>query len=233
MASKPNTSNSKGGRDLASKAYEGIRGMLFRNEISPGQKISYRDIAKHLGMSSTPVVLALTRLQDQGLVRHEPNRGYFTEPMSMQEIREIYELRELIELSLLPEVVNNLKQKDIEKIHKILQAHSNAAKELNLNERINKDIEFHLTIASISGRRIQLQTLRTLFDLLYLKYRGSIVFVSTKEAVGAEHQHVFDAIKTGDLQMAEKALKLHFTNVKKQVFSVLQQLIDVPKGPIF
>ncbi|MFC1863134.1 GntR family transcriptional regulator [Thermodesulfobacteriota bacterium] len=151
----------------------------------------------------------------------------------MQEIKEIYELRELIELSLLPEVLNNLRQKDIEKIHKILQAHSNAAKELNLNERINKDIEFHLTIASISKRRIQLQTLRTLFDLLYLKYRGSIVFVSAKEAVGAEHQHVFDAIKTGDLQKAEEALKLHFTNIKKQVFSVLQQLIAVPKDPIF
>ena len=41
------------------KAYQGIRQMLFHNEIVPGQKIAYRDLAERLGMSQTPVIQAL------------------------------------------------------------------------------------------------------------------------------------------------------------------------------
>ena len=84
------------------KAYLGIRNMLFHNEIGPGQKISYRDLAERLGMSQTPVIQALKWLEFQQLVRHEPNRGYYTAPVSLQEVEEIYDLRELIELALLP-----------------------------------------------------------------------------------------------------------------------------------
>jgi DNA-binding GntR family transcriptional regulator len=35
------------------EAYQGIRRLLFHNEIAPGQKISYRDLAERLGMSQT------------------------------------------------------------------------------------------------------------------------------------------------------------------------------------
>ena len=51
-------------------------GCFFFNETSPGQKIAYGDLAKRLGMSTTPIIQALKRLDEQGLVRYEPNRGY-------------------------------------------------------------------------------------------------------------------------------------------------------------
>ena len=86
-------------------AYEGIRRMLFHNEIVPGSKISYRDLSERLGMSQTPVIQALKWLEFQQLVRHEPHRGYFTAEISLQEVEEVYELRELIELSLLSRTV--------------------------------------------------------------------------------------------------------------------------------
>ena len=73
----------------ALKAYLGIRRMFFVNDIHPGQKISYGELAKRLGMSTTPVIQTLKRLDDQGLVRYEPNRGYFTEEISLKEIIEI------------------------------------------------------------------------------------------------------------------------------------------------
>ena len=61
----------------AQKAYAGIRRMLFHNEIVPGQKIGYRDLAERIGMSQTPVIQALKWLEFQGLVRHEPQPGLF------------------------------------------------------------------------------------------------------------------------------------------------------------
>ena len=91
--------------DHVSMAYDGIRMMLLNNEIRPGRKISYRQLAEKLDMSLTPVIQALKRLEYQGLVRHEPNRGYFIEPMSLQEVQEIYDMREILEISLLPDVI--------------------------------------------------------------------------------------------------------------------------------
>ena len=95
--------------------------MLFHNEIVAGQKIAYRDLAERLGMSQTPVIQALKWLEFQQLVRHEPNRGYYTAPISLQEVGEIYELRELIELSLLPKTLERLDARKIQRLQAAFQ----------------------------------------------------------------------------------------------------------------
>ena len=51
--------------DFTQEAYMGIRRMFFLNEIIPGQKISYGDLAKRMNMSTTPVIQALKRLEAQ------------------------------------------------------------------------------------------------------------------------------------------------------------------------
>ena len=224
MAKKQRNTATMLEKNHTQKAYMGIRRMLFHNEIGPGQKISYRDLSERLKMSSTPVIQALKQLEFQGLVRHEPNRGYYTESISIQEVKEIYELREVIELSLLPEVVANLSEKGIRQLRDVFQAHLKAADDLYLNERLIKDMEFHLTLASLSGRQIQLQVLRNLFDLLYLKYSGSLLFIRSKKIVGSEHQNIYDSVISRDLQKAQKALKQHFVNIKKHVLAALCQI---------
>ena len=86
-------------------------------------------------------------------------------------------------------------------------------------------MDFHLTLASLSGRQIQLQVLRNLFDLLYLKYSGSLLFIRSKNIVGSEHQNVFDSVISRDLQKAQNALRQHFTNIKKHVLAALGQML--------
>ena len=49
------------------RAYQGIRSLMLHNEIAPGQKISYRELAERLGMSQTPVIQALKWLEFQQL----------------------------------------------------------------------------------------------------------------------------------------------------------------------
>jgi DNA-binding GntR family transcriptional regulator len=138
------------------KAYMGIRQMLFHKEIASGQKIACRDLANRLGMSPTPVIQALKWLELQGLVRHEPNRGYYTEPFSLQEVEEIYELRKLVEVSLIPETLRRLDEKGIQRLQAALEAHLSAAREIYLNGRLLTDMEFHLTLASLSPSAVSM-----------------------------------------------------------------------------
>ncbi|MFO7716492.1 GntR family transcriptional regulator [Desulfosarcina sp.] len=207
------------------KAYQGIRQMLFHNEIVPGQKIAYRDLAERLGMSQTPVIQALKWLEFQGLVRHEHHRGYYTEPISIQEVEEIYDFREQIELALLPQALTRMDALAIKKLQAALDAHLKASREIYLYDRLLRDMEFHLTLASLSGNRVQHQTLRLLFDLLYLKYGGNILFSTSMDKADTAHKELFNHIHDNHLAGAKAVLSQHINSVKRHVLSGLERLM--------
>ncbi len=210
--------------DYTQEAYMGIRRMFFLNEIIPGQKISYGDLAKRLGMSTTPIIQALKRLEFQGLVRHEPNRGYYTETISLKEITEIYEFRELIETSLLPKTISQINDKGLKKLKKALDNHLEAVRDIYLKERLLKDMEFHLVLAELSGCAIQINTLKSLFDLLYLKYRGNILFVTPMDTVDSEHKKLYEYIAQANLKGATQVLKQHISNVKDHAIISIERM---------
>lgn len=218
------TKKKKTKEDFTHEAYMGIRRMFFLNEIIPGQKISYGDLAQRLKMSTTPVIQALKRLEFQGLVRHEPNRGYYTENISLKEITEIYEFRELIEVSLLPKTIASITQKGMKTLKKALDSHLDAVRDIYLKDRLLKDMEFHLTLAKLSGSQLQINTLKSLFDLLYLKYRGNILFVTPMETVDAEHIQLYEDIDAGKFEQAQKVLGQHISNVKKHAILSIERL---------
>lgn len=227
------TPGKTGREDHAQKAYNGIRRMLFHNEIAPDQKIACNDLAKRLDMSATPVIQALKWLEIQGLVRREPNRGYFTEPISLKEVQEIYEARELIEVSLLGKTIETLNEAGIWKLRQALDDHQNASTQVYLSERLMADMGFHLTLAALSGCQVQQKMLRSLFDLLYLKYRGSILFVNSMEAVDVAHREIFDAVVSQDLARARDILGGHIAHVKKHVLEGLGKMIAEKKAASF
>ena len=210
--------------DFTQEAYMGIRRMFFHNEIIPGQKISYGDLAKRLGMSTTPVIQALKRLEFQGLVRHEPNRGYYTEKVSLGEITEIYEFRETIETALLARTIETIGKRGLNRLKKALDSHLAAVRDVYLKDRLVKDMEFHLTLAELSGSRIQFNTLKFLFDLLYLKYRGNILFVTPMDRVDAEHVQLYESIENRDLERARAVLSQHISNVKQHAVESIERM---------
>jgi len=210
--------------DFTQEAYMGIRRMFFLNEIVPGQKISYGDLAKRLKMSNTPIIQALKRLEFQGLVRHEPNRGYYTESTSLKEVIEIYEFRELIELSLLPQTISEMTDNRLKKLKKALDNHLEAVRDIYLKDRLLKDMEFHLALAKLSGCTIQVNTLKSLFDLLYLKYRGNILFVTPMDTVDSEHIKLYDYIADSNLNGAKDILGQHISNVKKHAIISIEKI---------
>lgn len=210
-------------------AYEGIRKMLFHNEIVPGQKISYRDLSERLGMSQTPVIQALKWLEFQQLVRHEPNRGYYTAPIDLQEVGEIYDLRALIELSLLPVTLKRIDKDGLSRMKAVLAAHLKAARDVYLYERLQRDMAFHLTLAELSGCRVQHQTLINLFDLLYLKYGGKFLFSSSMDSADTDHKALFEHIEHRNLKEARRVLAQHIRRVKAHVLEGVGKMIEVTR----
>ena len=211
--------------DFTSRAYLGIRQMMFSNELVPNEKMSYSRLAKRLGMSPTPVIQALNQLELQGLVRRMPNKGYYTEPITMQQIEEIYDLEEVIEISLVPKILMRLDEKGIRRLRSALQNHLASVSQESLDREALADAEFHLTLVSLSYCYTQQRIIRYLYDLLYLKYRAGILFSQPMTSMGQEHQEIFDGIILRDLEKTTQALSMHISHVKQHVLGSLSKNI--------
>lgn len=217
--------------DSSQVAYHGIRRMIYTRELVPGQKIAYRDLADKLHLSPTPIVQALKRLELLGFVCHETNRGFSMSPFSIKEIEEIYEMRELIEPSLVPAVVEKLNKTGIGELKAALEAHQAAEREVFLKDRLFKNREFHLTLASLSGKETQIRMLENLFDILFLKY--SNLPRTSLQATDQEHQEIYDSISVRSAERAQKVLKNHVTNVKIQVLASVRKMLAEQEKAVF
>ena len=196
--------------------------MLFNNEISPGQKTSYRDLAKKLGLSTTPVIHALKWLEFIDIVQHEPNRGYFIKGISVDEVEEIYDTRLILEVALLPFVVKNLDQDGLRSIFKAVEDHSQASANGDHYRRLLTDMKFHLTLAGLSKRRIQPKLLKDLFDRLLLKYNKDLVSHSMFETSSDEHQNIARQLAKRDLEGLTAAVTGHLAKIKKSIVDGLR-----------
>jgi DNA-binding GntR family transcriptional regulator len=225
--------NSNNQEDHSQKAYQGIRRLLYNKELVPGQKIPYRELAERLEMSPTPIIQALKWLEIEGFVLHKPNRGYYMTPFSLQEVEEIYELREIIEPSLLTETVKRLDKKGIKQLKASLDAHLSAEREFYLKERFFKNTDFHLTLASLSGRKTQIRVLRHVFDLLLLKYGGNYIPIGSMDVMDRDHQKTFECAVSGDVKGAKATLSKHIGNVKKEVLKGFKRALEEKEEFVF
>ena len=78
-------------------AYERIRAAIVESEYEPGQRLIEQKIAEEYALSRTPVREAIRRLEAEGLVVAERNRGAVVRSISAAEVRDLYELRARLE----------------------------------------------------------------------------------------------------------------------------------------
>ena len=181
-------------------------------------------------------------LEFQGLVRKELNRGYFTEPIRTKEVQEIYDFREVIEVSLLADTIANLDNKGKEILRETFEASVDAPSDTYVSQRVSKDVRFHMTLAEISRNRTQTRALGHLFDLLYLKYGGDVLFNTYMKpddfaahiaSTASCHQQIYDAVIGKDLDGAKEALSRHIKTVKEDVLCGLERMRDDKHNAIF
>lgn len=82
---------------LSARVYNHIRDGILAGTFAKGDELKEKNIGDELGVSRTPVREALRQLELEGLVSIIPNKGAFVEGVSTDDIRDIYEIRALLE----------------------------------------------------------------------------------------------------------------------------------------
>ena len=232
MIPKKKIKSSKG-KDLTREAYNDIRKMIFSNELKPGQKIPYRRMAERLNMSLTPVVQALKHMEFMGLVHHEQNKGFFVEKVTPREIDEAYKLRSILEPKLLAETIPTIDEQGEKKIGAALDEYIDACQKGSLKLKLVKDIQFHMSMAELSGQNLSILILRYLFDFLYLRFGQELIFSRPSEDSADAHTAVFDAIKSKDVETATMVLKKHIKEIQKNALDGISERLSEAEDIIF
>lgn len=223
---KTDPKEAKEATDLSHKAFVGIRQMLFHNEIVAGQKVPFKDLAVQMGMSVTPVIQALKFLEFQGLVRREPNKGYFIETLKLDELEGLYKFRRVLELTMLEDTIARLDGAGEAALRAVHQVYLETLKGNLPHQKLIADMNFHLAIARLSGQKIQLDALKNVFDILHLKYKTSLGYVTREQSNQLDHGDILDAILARDLPHAKDLLSNHIENSRIHASLNLQQMID-------
>ncbi len=232
MIPKKKIKNSKG-KNLTREAYNDIRKMIFSNELKPGQKIPYRRMAERLNMSLTPVIQALKHMEFMGMVHHEQNKGFFVEKVSPREIDEAYKLRGILEPRLLAETIPTIDEQGEKKIGAALDEYMDACQKGSLKLKLVKDIQFHMSMAELSGQNLSILILRYLFDFLYLRFGQELIFSRPSEDSADAHTAIFDAIKSRDIKTATMVLKKHIKEINKNALDGISERLSEAEDIIF
>jgi DNA-binding GntR family transcriptional regulator len=134
-SSARHTSGSTGTESsLRQVAYSRIEELLNWGRLRPGQVISQRELVETTGMTLSSIREAIPRLEAEGLLQTLPQRGLMVPSLDVTFIREAYQMRRVIELSAIPDLVQRL---DRAVIKEWLSWHDQARERLTRDESVD------------------------------------------------------------------------------------------------
>ncbi len=224
MAGRMNAGDGKDSHNMMESAYLKIKNMIFQQHIVPGQKLIYRELAKLLNMSSTPVQFALGRLEQEGFVERIPNIGYYVKKINLQEIEDLFDLRLILELYAVEMAIKNQTPEDIDLLEKYLQDHKNYDIPIYDRKKLILDAAFHSQIAGLSGNLEIVKQLRRIFEHTYLRSPVELIPPGRIPVAASEHEQILQMIRERDVVRAKQYLEKHIREAKEARRAMLAAL---------
>jgi DNA-binding GntR family transcriptional regulator len=187
-------------------AYNCIKELLLRQLLNPGQRLQYRDLAEMIGMSKTPIAAALNRLEYEGIVIYEVNRGYRIRPINEKEISELFELRIELETLNVRNAIKNFTQEEFKKLCAKFSSLSNYNPQFTDGKKLFLDMDYHIRMG---GNSYAIRFLQSIIENIYLRYRIERGVESRKKEIETEHRLVLESIKKRDTEKAVKYMTIH------------------------
>ncbi len=200
-------------------AYEQIWKRVILIGGSEEQRLSDVTLAEQLTMSRTPVRQALERLVQEGLVRSDPRRGFWTRTFTAQDIHEIYDLRRALEVLALRLAAPRLSQEDL-KSH--LEALYAVRAELDTHPVLHflqVDIRFHMFITRASGNGRLIHSLSMLRSQLCMFQMQDTFYPKRMEIALNDHEQILLALRAGNVDQAADCLARHIRHAKEGVLA--------------
>lgn len=190
-----------------------ITDAIIQHRIVAGTKLVEQNLATMFGVSRTIVRQALIRLEREKLIKLEPSKGASVATPSVQETRQIFATRRLIEVPMVKEFARSATKSDIRKLQLHLQEEQKACLHVDVRGRTRMLADFHVLIATISGNLVLAELLSQLVSrtsLAAMLYQTSFSAQHSSD----EHLELLDAIESKNAELAGTLMDQHLKNVE-------------------
>ncbi len=190
-------------KSLKDQVYEYLREQMHRGEILPGSVINMDETAKKLGVSKTPLRDALLQLEMEDFVSILPRRGVVVNVLTLQDIKNYYEIIGSLESTALLLASRKIKNADIKTMEKLIEGMKKAIDDNNFDLYYEKNLKFHEVFLNLCGNEKLIKTVNNLKKRLY-DFPRQEGFVKEWEETSnnKEHREIFNLIKEGEYQDA-------------------------------
>ncbi len=201
----------------AHAAYQQIKQRILNGDLGGSERLREIDMSTLLGIGRTPVRESLKRLEDEGLLTHEPRRGLVVTRLDQQAVSELYAMREVLEGAAAGFAARHATSADISNMQAILDEYSSDADAVALN------LDFHNVIYSAAHNRHLIRSLQSVSDTTYLLGRSTLASRERADIAQTEHLEILDAIRSGDSDRATEAARAHIRSALLERLKLLRQ----------
>jgi DNA-binding GntR family transcriptional regulator len=154
-------------KTLREQVYDYLRMALNRGDLVPGVSINLNEISDNLGISKTPLRFALLQLESEGFVTILPRRGCVVKVLTLEEIRNIYQIIGALESSVILSQFSRIKPNVTEKMRQLNQRARAALEEDDFGRYYENNLKLHNCYLHLSSNELLVRFVSTLKNRLY------------------------------------------------------------------
>lgn len=190
---------------LSDQAYTAIKRAIINCALPPDAEVSEAQLALRFGFGKAPIRQALSRLSQERLVSAQPRRGYRVAPVTLRDVRELFELRLLVEPKTARLAAGRVERSELQRLDAVCQAAVYSPGDRDSAERfLAANREFHLAIARAAGNQRMTALLTQLLEECERLLHIGLALRNRSEEIRDEHELLIDALGRGDADAAER-----------------------------
>jgi GntR family transcriptional regulator, rspAB operon transcriptional repressor len=198
--------------------YKKIRADIITGKKNPGERLSIDILKNNFGTSVTPVRDALQMLNQEDLITIKPRSGYYVARVSLKELTDMLELRQILELAAVELAANKINDQEIDSLEKVHAGYTNEDDE-SYSRYIEENRNFHYLIAEASGNHELALQIGHLHDRLA---RFTIIVRSGKHMIDI-HGHLLEHLKNHDPVKAKTALQKELDEARSAILDKIMK----------
>lgn len=201
-----------------------ILASVIGGEFPVGHRMVIQNLAEQFGVSATPVREALVELASIGIVENLPNRGAVMREFGVVQIREIYQLRRILEVEAVRSACGNIEPRLLSDLANETTVIKKETRDKNWSQKaVDLDIRLHSLIAE-HCRSTRLQDELCRYNVLIQAIREVVGNESeTQETALTDHVEIIHALQSNECDKAAKTMDQHIRSSAILVENLMQE----------
>ncbi|MGA7278538.1 MAG: GntR family transcriptional regulator [Desulfocapsaceae bacterium] len=214
--------NRKSSTSLTKQAYDALKERIMRLQLRPGEILMVQTLSRDMGLSRTPVREALVRLESDGFIEEADGKKFRVSELTLTDIIEIHEIREMIELHTVRSAAGNCSKEQLGELCEFTTLMESAVAANDHIAFFQQDMAFHARLVNYCGNRTLENLVFQLNEKIQrIRHLTTFVYHRLEDTIG-EHEAIVNSIEKGDSERAAQAMKYHLDQVRNGVIKLFE-----------